>query len=220
MDTVNLRLAIDQAVSHERQTGLLKQHLLHRIDRLHRAIRLPDRNAVATLESFVLGYAKHVPDFLDALISIGLNTRCSEFTDPLVAVSLEFFAQPPKLLNGHAGLLALMDEAYLAHRLIEEINSHFMVQCGEPLVPMDMTRSNLIVHHLIGEPFANQLDDAVRLLVGRLESEQLHGDDGCFNPSWSREVYWGMESSHWPCFTDSLSINLLFGANGGQNRLH
>lgn len=220
METINIRKAISQAIASEQQTALLATHLAPRIDRLHKAIHLQGIDAVHTLTQFVVRYTEHVPEFLDALSGIGLNANCNEITEPLIAICAGFFIQPPELLNGHHGLQVAMYEAYLAHRLIEEVNNHFMVQCGETLVPMDMTRSNLIVHHLIGEPFANQLDEAVKLIGERLDAERLLTADGKFNPSLAREIYWGMEADHWPCFTDTLSVDLLFGENDCSNILH
>ncbi len=220
MDTVNIRLTIARAVADPGQTAALARHLQTRLGCLHRTIHLQGVDAVQTLLEFVVGYTERVPEFLDALNSIGRSAHCSEFIEPLIAISTEFFEQPPELLNGHDGLLALMDEAYLAHRLIEEVNGHFIAQCGDNLVPMDMTRSNLIMHHLIGEPFANQLDEAIRLVVDRLETEHLFIVDGRFNPELRREFYWGTEGNHWPCFTDTLSINLFFGVNPEPDVIH
>lgn len=54
-------------------------------------------------------------------------------------------------------LLRLMGSAY-AHRLIEEINDRYLLETGQIFIPSDMTTANLIMHQLIGEPFANQLD--------------------------------------------------------------
>jgi hypothetical protein len=46
---------------------------------------------------------------------------------------------------------------YLAHRLLEELNDVLNASYHCPVIPEDMTRSNLIVHHIIGEPFANNM---------------------------------------------------------------
>ena len=81
-----------------------------------------------------------------------------------------------------------------------------------PLVPMDMTRSNLIIHHLIGEPFANQLDSAVHLIVDELQQKDL-----VFVPEACREDRsnrWASDLQRWPCLIDNLSVNLLFNGSG------
>lgn len=220
MDTVNIRLTIARAIADAGQTAALARHLQTRLNCLHRTIHLQGVDAVQTLTAFVVGYTERVPEFLDALNAIGCSAHSNEFIEPLIAISTEFFEQPPEMLNGHDGLLALMTEAYLAHRLIEEVNGHYMAQCGDNLVPMDMTRSNLIIHHLIGEPFANQLDEAVRLIVERMATEHLFTVNGRSSPGLGREFYWAMEGNHWPCFTDTLSINLFFGVKPDPDVLH
>ncbi len=229
MDTVNIRLAITRAIAHEKRTDLLASHLASRITRLHRAIRFSSVNPINTLVEFVVSYAQHVAEFLDALNGVGPGTssqsyrsynqpKCLQFIEPLVEISAAFFIRPPEMLKGHAGLFATMSEAYLAHRLFEEVNSHFVSQCGASLAPVDMTRSNLIIHHLIGEPFANQLDDAVPLIAQGLESEQLLAKDGQLDGSMARELYSIMEAHQQPCFTDTLSVNLLFsGSEYGES---
>ncbi len=55
-------------------------------------------------------------------------------------------------------LAELLDEAYLAHRLVEELNDRYIACFAEPLLTLDTTRANLLAHQLIGESFANQLD--------------------------------------------------------------
>lgn len=219
MDTVNIRQAIVSAKHSERQTGHLASLLHQRAPFLHKAIRLPEQNMVPTLLHFIIRYIDHVPEFLDALNGIGNSLGIEDVTDPLLAVANEFFAQPPALLNGHHGLQALMDEAYLAHRLIEEINDRFTSHSGASLVPMDMTRSNLIIHHLIGEPFANQLDEAVALIVDNLEQQDclFVSLSSVARPGATENILWQKELERWPCLTDTLVVDLLLGSASGAS---
>ena len=84
----------------------------------------------------------------------------------------------PSLPSDHQGLLALLDEAYLAHRLLEEVNDRYLAHGGGQLVPLDTTRASLIVHHLLGEPFANELDALVQVTVdGLVPAEVFQGPD-------------------------------------------
>jgi hypothetical protein len=105
-----------------------------------------------------------------------------------------------------------MDEAYLAHRLIEEVNDRFMLRTSIPLVPVDMTMSNLIVHSLIGEPFANELDEAVHYTVDRtmLKQHVYESEEFKAYVDLHKDNHWEKEQQHWPCLTDQLSINLQF----------
>ncbi len=222
MDTVTIRQAIARAKQRERQTGHLAATLHQRAQTLHKAIQLPAQNTVPTLLHFIIRYVEHVPEYLDALIGIGTSLGIEDITDPVLAISNEFFVQPPALLNGHEGLQALMDEAYLAHRLIEEVNDRCASGDRNALIPMDMTRSNLIIHHLIGEPFANQLDEAVVLIVDNLEQQDYFFV--ALSPTRiASEVtgrYWAKELERWPCLTDTLVVDLLLGASNRPPVVH
>ena len=68
-------------------------------------------------------------------------------------------------MSAEERLEANMYQAYLAHRLLEELNDVLSANYNCPVIPVNMTRSNLIVHHIIGEPFANQIDGAIQAVI-------------------------------------------------------
>ena len=221
MDTVTIRQAINAAKQHEKDTGQLALLLDARTDGLHHAIQLPAEHIVPVLLNFITHYIDHVPEFVDAVDDIASESGLEEYTEPVMTIAKEFFAQPPELINGHEGLNALMDESYLAHRLIEEVNDRFMANSGLPLVPMDMTRSNLIIHHLIGEPFANQLDQAVHLIVNHLEYTEDVFSSGAFTQHLSQtRTNWTKELQRWPCLMDSLAIQLTLRTSNPRAVFH
>ncbi|MGS2723470.1 hypothetical protein ACVBEJ_06965 [Porticoccus sp. GXU_MW_L64] len=208
-----LRQAISAARQHEEQTGQLSQFLQGRIDGLHHSIQLPVKNSVPALLNFVIRYIEHVPEFIEAVSDIARKAGIEPSVEPVIRVACEFFLSPPGVMEQwlaeQNSLLALMDEAYLSHRLIEEVNDRYMTHLGAPLVPMDMTRSNLIVHHLIGEEFANQLDNAVEGAVNELQHRDSPPLTSFVNRCRQRNM--DRELIRWPCLTDNLSINLMLG---------
>ncbi len=107
-----------------------------------------------------------------------------------------------------------MDEAYLAHRLLEEINDRFMMRAGMPLIPMDTAMSNLIVHALIGEPFANELDEAVQHTVERTMLKESVYESPAFKAfiEAHKDTRWQGELQNWPSLTDKLPVNLQFAS--------
>ena len=162
------------------------------------------------LLNFIIRYVDHVPEFMEAVESIADESDLSDYVDPLLTITQEFFVQPPKILSGHTGMSALMAQAYLAHRFIDEINDRFISHCGNALLPMDMTRSNLISHHLIGEPFANQLDQAIQLIVDQLERRGAVFSSAAFLNYFSfiNDSDWAARLNRWPCLVDMLSLNI------------
>ena len=221
MDTIKLRQGIEQAKLLEEQHGQLAAQLSLKTPSLHHAIKTPLDDTVPVLLDFVVRYIEHVAEFVDVLSIIGINANCCEYTEAVVNFCTGAFDQPPSLLTEQelpeqAALATLMAQAYIAHRVIEEVNEHFSQQCNEPLIPMDMTRSNLIIHQLIGEPHANQLDLVAQDVAKQLERDYWRLDRDIFDQSSSRKIAWGIEITHWPCLTDTLAVNLLLGQGSAE----
>ncbi len=213
MATDAIRDTIELAKLHEKQHGHLTEILSQRVaNNIHIAIQLPEENPTGSLVNFVITYIENVPNFIDAAREITSSANISEYAEPFLSLAEDFFLKPPEIVSGHVGLDELMDEAYLAHRLMEEVNDRYMIRTSIPLIPMDMTMSNLIVHSLIGEPFANELDEAVHFTVERAMIKEHVYDSKEFNAyiEQHKNNQWSQELSHWPCLTDSLAINLQF----------
>ncbi len=211
MTTDAIRDTIELAKLHEQQHGhLAKLFDGQAVNNIHFTIQLPEQEATASLVAFVISYIEHVPLFIDAARAITQQANIQEHTEPFFKLAEDFFLKPPEFIVGHIGLEELMDEAYLAHRLIEELNDRFMVRTSIPLVPADIAMSNLIVHSLIGEPFSNELDEAVHFTVDRAMIKQHVYDSKEFKAyvALHKDNKWEQEQQHWPCLTDQLSINL------------
>ncbi len=209
MKTAALRELIQRAHQHEAQSANLANLLEGKIADLHRAIRLPASDEKAALARFVVAYIDQVPDILDAANQVAREAGIEEQIKPVLKVAEEFFLHPPALMAGHDGLDGLLDEAYLAHRLVEEVNDRYITHMGQPLIPLDTTVANLIAHQLIGEPFANQLDEAVHHAVDGMLEDSIFAQE-------SVQAYRNRLSSpntkaawqQWPCFSQQLGVEL------------
>ncbi|WP_212629332.1 hypothetical protein [Pseudomonas sp. KB-10] len=209
MNTAALRQLIVHARQQETASHALARQLQAQLDRLHPSIRLPEDDAPGALTAFVIAYIEEVPDVLDAAAEVAREAGIEAAVKPVLKIAEQFFVQPPALMEGHEGLEGLLDEAYLAHRLVEEVNDRYIAHLGQPLIPLDTTRANLIAHQLIGEPFANQLDEAVHhALAGML-------DDASFDqPSVQayRERLAAPDTAsawrRWPCLSQQLGVEL------------
>lgn len=214
-----IQAIIEAARVHEQQTGDLKSLLTQQLPSLHAAIKLPNHNSVEALHTFIVDYIKHVPQFIEAINGMAQDANIDEPASYVLEIASNFFLDPPQLMEAHTGMQALMDESYLAHRLIEEVNDRFIAMCGQPLAPMDMTRSNLIIHYLIGEPFANELDSAVQYSVDLIMARHSDMQSEAFqayieehqNNGWQKEI------NRWPCLAEDLSIHLNFNNLPGSD---
>jgi len=168
MNTAALREQIQRAHQHEADTGHLLQQLEKQLPHLHPAIHLPDVDARGVLTRFVTAYIDLVPDLLDAAHEVAIEAGIEGQIKPVLKIAEQFFTTPPAIMAGHEGLDSLLDEAYLAHRLVEEVNDLYITHFGQPLIPSNTTVASVIAHQLIGEDFANQLDEAVHHAVDQL----------------------------------------------------
>ncbi len=209
MNTAALRKLIQSAHQHEAATGQLARQLNTQLERLDPSIRLPIKDAQGVLERFVAAYIEQVPELLDAADAVAREAGIDAQIKPVLKIAEEYFLQPLALLNDHDGLDGLLDEAYLAHRLVEEVNDVYIAHMGQPLIPLDTTVANLIAHQLIGEPFANQLDEAVHLTVkGLLDADGL--DQAALQAYRERLATPQVVAawSNWPCLSRQLGVEL------------
>lgn len=209
MNTAALRQQITRAQEHENQSGQLLRQLESQLPHLHPSIHLPDVDARGVLTRFVIAYIGQVPDLLDAAHDVALQAGIESQIEPVLKIAEQFFTAPPAIMAGHEGLDGLLDEAYLAHRLVEEVNDLYIKHFGQPLIPVNTTVASVIAHQLIGESFANQLDEVVHHAI----DEML--DDDSFSLE-SVEAYRERLASpdtdaawrRWPSLSRQLGVGL------------
>lgn len=209
MNIAALHALIQRAHQHEASTGHLSKQMQAHAGQLHPSIRLPSENTSGVLQQFVSAYIEQVPELLQAAQQVAQEAGIEAQIKPVLKIAEQFFLQPPALMAGHDGLEGLLDEAYLAHRLVEEVNDRYITHLGAPLIPLDTTVANLIAHQLIGEPFANQLDEAVHHAVeGMLDDASFAHDsvqayrERLHSPQ--TEAAW----LRWPCLSRQLGVEL------------
>ncbi|MEZ2745718.1 hypothetical protein ACBQ16_11025 [Halopseudomonas bauzanensis] len=172
MKIFELRERVRIAREDEGSSEALRQWLDRKMPQLHRTIRMRD-DADSTLFNFIQAYIERVPDILEAAQSVANHAKMRPQLIPVLKVAEEFFLRPSAMPESDRGLLVLLDEAYLAHRLVEEVNDRYVNHGGESLIPMSNTKANVIVYELLGEEYANQLDAAVDEAIAGLLPEEV-----------------------------------------------
>lgn len=205
-----IRQLIAEAKIQNAEDGKLESFCRLQVQQLHRVVRLPSQSPETALASFITQYIEHVPNFLEALGALMAEAGISEQGQVFLTIAEEFFISPPELISEHTGLIGLLDEAYLSHRMIEEVSDRIQMTCGAALCPMDMNLSNVIVHAILGEEFANQLDLAVHYAI-----EALFNDDPFKAPHLCARLetiqssdYWQKIIAKWPSLAGDASIEL------------
>lgn len=207
-----IRDSIAQAIELEQESNELHRYLGVLAPQLHKAISLPAKAPADALLEFVIRYIQQVPDFLEILNKLLQEAGIEEQGQVFVNIAEDFFSNPPELIKHEVGLKALIDKAYLAHRLLEEINDRLLMMCGAPLTPMDMTLSNIVIHDILGEEFANQLDMAVHYTIETLFNPENIAQHRAVNEFLAKlnAQTWGETLKDWPCMASDLSIELNF----------
>lgn len=165
MDVQAICDLIDQARKREAQSMHLCSLVSSQLDKLHHTIELPDDDACETILKFVAEYIDHVPDFLKALERSSKELDIESVINPFMDIIEENFMAPILQSRTDVCMYELLEKSYFSHRLIEEVNDTYLTKTGKPLIPMNMTCPNLIIHAIIGDKFGNELDSIVELTV-------------------------------------------------------
>lgn len=129
---------------------------------------LPPDGPLDALMGFVIRYIQSVPGCLRLVTAVSRRMGFFDYAAPFLHLAEDYFLHPPDALATEVGLQAILDEAFLAHRLLEEVNDHHIRHLGSQLLPLDMTEANIIVHHLLGDEFATRLEQLVQFTAGQL----------------------------------------------------
>ena len=168
MVSSGIRETIAAAIRKEGETNQLRLRLEEQLPQLSDKLVLPDDAPLPALMSFITDYVKSVPGCLQLVTAVSKRQGFYDYAAPFLHMAEDYFLQPPDELPADEGLEALLDEAFLAHRLLEEINDHHIRQLQRPLLPVDMTEANIIVHHLLGDEFATRLEQLVQFTASQL----------------------------------------------------
>jgi hypothetical protein len=166
--TLQIREAILRAQQTEIEHKHLESYIRAAVDELHHSITFTDADKTASLMAFVSNYIDRVPDVLEAIIESAKRAGAYADIEKLIAIAVAYFDTPPSSVRKQQGMLSLIDESYLSLRLVEECNDRIQARHGVPLLPIDLAIPNLVVHNLLGDKFANELDLAVHYAVSAL----------------------------------------------------
>jgi hypothetical protein len=168
MVPLDIRETISAALRMENDSHQLRARLEQQLPQLQQTLLLPEREPVQALMDFITSYVESVPSCLALVTAVSKRLGFFDYAAPFLHLAEDYFLQPPDAVPHDGGLEALLDEAFLAHRLLEEVNDHHIKHLQRPLLPVDMTEANIIVHHLLGDEFATRLEQLVQFTAAQL----------------------------------------------------
>ena len=170
--TPDIRNLIAAAILQEEESSLLRARLGKQLPRLRKRLIFPESEPITALIGFIAAYIESVPGSISLATAVSKKQGFHRYVAPFLNLAEDYFIQPPRDIDTDSGLEALLDESFLAHRLLEEVNDYHIGHLGHPLLPVDMTQANIIVHHLLGEPLANRLESVVQYASAQLLAKE------------------------------------------------
>ncbi|MBE0485936.1 hypothetical protein [Marinobacter sp.] len=156
---------IDQARRKEARSGAFLRQMKEKAAQLPSVILVDGYQPATSLFQFAVEYIEMAPRLIECVDACAREAGIADLFQPFVVAATRYFTQPSVLLVRYDGLDGLLIRAYLCHRLMEEMHdNNRSIRAGE-LIDLEATRANLLAHELIGEPFANELDDAITVTV-------------------------------------------------------
>ncbi|MBX2809106.1 MAG: hypothetical protein KTR20_10795 [Cellvibrionaceae bacterium] len=202
---------INKALQDENTRGDLQSEISNKIDWLYRVVKIDHDAPVTGLMNFVKHYVNCVPLYFEAVETLAQETHIDDFVQPFLNLAYTYFINPPKCLATAKGLKTLLLKAYLAHRMLEEVNDQIATLSGAALIPVDISTANLVCVHLIGDEFASQLDHLVlmgmeTLAVDRQLFKQMNITGALAQLSLDQ---WQSVHQRWPVFKQGFGVELL-----------
>lgn len=159
---------IAQASEQDARTGQYRQQLADALEELHSLVRFDDHDPVDALHGFAREYIDMVPGLIECVRICADTAGVSDLFTPFIRTATGYFSTPSVLLARYDGLEGLMIKAYQCHRLMEEMYENNRSFRNSNLMEPEATQANLLAHHLIGEPFANELDQSILITVRQI----------------------------------------------------
>jgi hypothetical protein len=168
MTLAEIKSRIADAAEHECATGELRHKLADELPALKRVLVLEGPEPLDSVMAFITRYIESVPGSIGLVTAVSKRLGFYDYAAPFLAMAEDYFLHPPEDIARSVGLEPLLDEAFLAHRLLEEVNDQHIRHLQRPLLPIDMTEANIIVHHLLGDPLATRLEQLVSFTSSRI----------------------------------------------------
>lgn len=202
-----IRAAIAEEKARCDNTSDFNYWMLEKAVKIHRLVALPESEEFEALATFVESYIDFLPDCLAHFNRVAHQANLNEYTDLFLNLAMDFVLAPPNELELEVGFGHLIDEAYMAHRILEELNDRCMPFLGGPGMPADTAIANVIVHSLIGDDFANELDMAVHFAI-ESQSQKEQQVKSNLQPVPSQMV--ANAAKDWPVLGEDLMVGLNF----------
>lgn len=169
MQIDRIRAQIEEGKAVERQTGTLHRAVIN-LTRQN-SWSLPESD-VGKIVDFVTDYIEYAPALMAAIEEDASANGTLSDVQPILDAAEDYFLAPDDVIPDHYGLVGLLDDAYLAHALIEVVSERCESQAGQPLLSAEAHDVNAFIRRLMGEPFIGILDEYLSTTVASLDRQE------------------------------------------------
>jgi len=156
---------IEQAKLSEAKTSAFHHMMEDKVYKLHLIIGLHNEDQAQCLVKFATEYIEMAPRVMECVAACAKEANADFLFEPLLEKAYNYFINPTVIFSHYTGLDGLLMKAYLCHRLLEEMYENNKSIRNSKLCAVEVTQANLLAHQLIGEPFANELDESALITV-------------------------------------------------------
>ncbi len=211
-DTTKVSIYLNKQQSVIAYSSAIEALIENRINVIKTLVAVNEQTAYLQLSHFITSYIASCPDYLDVLHRLSYIGNISPYTQPFLASSQSFFFDDNPIIDATEGIDTLLYQSYLFHRMIEELNDRVLIERQWPLLPLDMSQTNLIAHTLIGDEQANLLDQTVLIQLELINTDMADKTPEIFQhpktqeaTKYLKEDDWQKITQQWPLLNDDLS---------------
>lgn len=203
---------INEARRQEARSGNFLRQMQESAASLPSTIVIEGYQPASCLFQFALEYIEMAPRLIECVEACASEAGNSGLFAPFIKAATGYFTQPSVLLVRYDGLGGLLIRAYLCHRLMEEMCENNRSTRASELVDVEATRANLLAHQLIGEPFANELDQSITVTVLQIAGtpDYYELNLGPFVEQ-TRNDAWNWMKQYWDSLLERNHIRLSLG---------
>ncbi|WP_404366346.1 hypothetical protein [Marinobacter sp.] len=203
---------IDHARRQEARSGAFLRQLQTKAAALPSTIVVDGHDPATSLFQFAVEYIEMAPRLIECVDACSREAGKTVLFEPFIHAATRYFTQPSVLLARYDGLDGLLIRAYQCHRLMEEMYENNYSIRRSRLVDIEATQANLVAHQLIGEPFANELDQSITITVlqiaGSPDYYELNLDPFVRQV---RHTAWGWMRKYWENLLKRNHIHFVLG---------
>ena len=130
---------------------------------------------IAQFEQALNGAIDWIPQIIEQVSVAGQQAGIDHLLVPILQQISHYFLAEEDLIPDHQGTLGLLDDAYLAHAYLHQLNAAYQANTGFPLLALNPSATLEVLRVVLGPQITNQLDQVVMQGVGQAVQQSQYG---------------------------------------------